>query len=108
MMRCRRRSTVANSGGKTLVTNAGSSGKFLGVLDLDLAKGKVKDVRYRLLPVYAGLLKADPAMQTLIDRLRKPHADKFSEKLAVAGDLLYRRGNFNGTMDQLICDALAP
>ena len=49
---------VANAGGKTLVTNAGSSGKFLGVLDLELAKGAVKDVRYQLLPVFAGLLKA--------------------------------------------------
>jgi sulfur-oxidizing protein SoxB len=95
---------VANAGGKTLVTSAGSAGKFLGVLDLDLAKGAVKDVRYHLLPVFSGLLKPDPAMQALIERVRKPHA--FGEKLAVAGDLLYRRGNFNGTMDQLICDAL--
>ncbi len=97
---------ISNAGGKTLVTNAGSSGKFLGVLDLELAKGAVKDVRYRLLPVYAGLLTPDPTMQGLIERLRKPYAAKFDEKLAVAGDLLYRRGNFNGTMDQLICDAL--
>jgi sulfur-oxidizing protein SoxB len=98
--------SVSNAGGKTLVTNAGSSGKFLGVLDLDLDKGKVKDVRYHLLPVYAGLLQADASMQALIERMRKPYAAKFDEKLAVAGDLLYRRGNFNGTMDQLICDAL--
>ena len=98
--------TVKNAGGKTLVTNGGSAGKFLGVLDLELAKGAVKDVRYHLLPVYAGLLKPDRAMQALIDRVSKPHAGQFSEKLAVAGDLLYRRGNFNGTMDQLICDAL--
>ena len=97
---------VANSGGKTLVTNAGSSGKFLAVLDLDLRRGAVKNLRYHLLPVYAGLIKADPAMQALINRLRKPHAERLSEKLAVAGELLYRRGNFNGTMDQLICDAL--
>jgi len=98
--------SVTNAGGKTLVTNAGSAGKFLGVLDLELAKGAVKNVRYHLLPVYAGLLKPDPAMQALIDRVRKPHVGAFGEKLAVAGDLLYRRGNFNGTMDQLICDAL--
>ncbi len=98
--------TVKNAGGKTLVTNGGSSGKFVGVLDLDLARGAVKRVRYRLLPVYSGLLKPDPAMQALIERLRKPHAAAFDEKLTVAGDLLYRRGNFNGTMDQLICDAL--
>ncbi len=97
---------VANAGGKTLVTNAGSSGKFLGVLDLDLAKGAVKNVSYHLLPVYAGLLQPDAAMQALIDKAAKPHAAQYGEKLAVAGDLLYRRGNFNGPMDQLICDAL--
>jgi sulfur-oxidizing protein SoxB len=97
---------VTNSGGKTLVINGGSSGKFLGVLDLDLAKGRVKDVRYHLLPVYAGLLKPDAGMQALIERVAKPHDAKFGEKLAVAGDLLYRRGNFNGSMDQVICDAL--
>jgi sulfur-oxidizing protein SoxB len=98
--------SVANAGGKTLVTNAGSSGKFLAVVDLELGKGAVKDVRYRLLPVYADLLKADPDMQALIDRAGKPHAAAYSEKLAVSDALLYRRGNFNGTMDQLICDAL--
>jgi len=98
--------TVANAGGRTLVTNGGSAGKFVGVLDLALAKGAVKDVRYHLLPVYAGLLKADPAMQAFIDSTTKPHAAAFGEKLAVAGDVLYRRGNFNGSMDQLICDAL--
>jgi sulfur-oxidizing protein SoxB len=97
---------VANAAGKTLVTNAGSAGKFIGVLDLELAKGAVKDVRYHLLPVYSGLLKPDAAMQGLIDKLNEPHKAAFGEKLAVVGDLLYRRGNFNGTMDQLICDAL--
>jgi S-sulfosulfanyl-L-cysteine sulfohydrolase len=98
--------TITNSGGKTLVTNAGSSGKFIGVLDLELAKGAVKGVRYHLLPVFAGLLKPDAAMQALIDAAMKPQAAQLNEKLAVAGDLLYRRGNFNGSMDQLICDAL--
>jgi sulfur-oxidizing protein SoxB len=97
---------VANAAGKTLVTNAGSAGKFIGVLDLELAKGAVKDVRYHLLPVYSGLLKPDAAMQGLIDKFNEPHKAAFGEKLAVVGDLLYRRGNFNGTMDQLICDAL--
>jgi sulfur-oxidizing protein SoxB len=97
---------VTNAGGTTLVTNAGSNGKFLGVLDLELAKGKVSDVRYRLLPVFSELLKPDPAMQALIDRLRAPHADAYGEKIAIADHLLYRRGNFNGTMDQIICDAL--
>ncbi len=99
-------SVVANSSGKTMVTNAGSSGKFLAVLDLDLGKGSVKDVRYHLLPIYASLLKPDHEMQALIDRLRAPYAAKFSEELATAGELLYRRGNFTGPMDQVICNAL--
>jgi len=97
---------VVNASGKTLVTNAGSAGKFVGVLDLELAKGSVKDVRYHLLPVYSELLKADPEMQAFIDKAHQPHAAAFGEMLATADDLLYRRGNFNGTMDQLICDAL--
>src|SRR6201991_2871050 len=97
---------VSNAGGTTLVTNAGSNGKFLGVLDLDLAKGKLRDVRYRLLPVFSELLKPDTAMQALIEKLRGPQAAVYSEKIATADRLLYRRGNFNGTMDQLICDAL--
>jgi sulfur-oxidizing protein SoxB len=97
---------VSNASGTTLVTNAGCNGKFLGVLDLDLGKGKVRDVRYRLLPVFSELLKPDPAMQVLIEKLRAPYIANAAEKLATADRLLYRRGNFNGTMDQLICDAL--
>jgi sulfur-oxidizing protein SoxB len=89
-----------------LVTNAGSNGKFLAVLDLDLAKGRVNGVRYRLLPVYAGTIAPDPDMERLIERLRAPHAAAFEATLATAHSLLYRRGNFNGTMDQLVCDAL--
>ncbi|WFU17328.1 thiosulfohydrolase SoxB [Bradyrhizobium sp. CB3481] len=98
--------SVTNAGGVTLVTNAGSNGKFLAVLDLDIGKGKVKDVRYRLLPVFSELLKSDPAMQALVDKLREPQAAAFGEKVGVADRLLYRRGNFSGSMDQLICDAL--
>jgi sulfur-oxidizing protein SoxB len=97
---------VKNAGGTTLVTNAGSNGKFLGLLDLDLAKGKVRDLRYRLLPVYSELLKPDAAMQILIDRLHAAHAQAWTDKIATADRLLYRRGNFSGPMDQLICDAL--
>jgi sulfur-oxidizing protein SoxB len=97
---------VANAGGTTLVTNAGSNGKFLGVLDLEIAKGKVSDARYRLLPVFSELLKPDPAMQALIQKMREPHAADYAEKIATADRLLYRRGNFFGTVDQLICDAL--
>jgi len=97
---------ITNSGGVTLVTNAGSNGKFLGVLDLELAKGKVADVRYRLLPVFSELLKPDAPMQALIDKMRAPLAADWSDKIATADRLLYRRGNFSGTTDQLICDAL--
>ncbi len=97
---------VGNGGGKTLVVNGGSSGKFVGVLDLEVGRGAIKDVRYHLLPVFADLLKPDAAMQALIARLRQPYAERFGETLATAGELLYRRGNFNGTMDALICDAL--
>src|SRR6185312_10325916 len=64
---------VKNASGTTLVTNAGSNGKFLGVLDLALDKGKVSDVKYHLLPVYSELLKPDPAMAELIGRVRAPH-----------------------------------
>jgi sulfur-oxidizing protein SoxB len=101
-----RPSVVANAGGRTLVTNAGSSGKFLAVLDLDLGKGKVNAIRYHLLPIFSGLLDADRDMQGLIDRLRAPHTAQFAEVLATAEQLLYRRGNFNDPLDQVICDAL--
>jgi sulfur-oxidizing protein SoxB len=97
---------VANAGGKTLVTNAGSNGKFLGVLDLDVADGRLRDVRYTLLPVFSDALAPDAEMDALIRRVRAPYADKLSEKLAVSDGLLYRRGNFNGSWDQLILDAL--
>ncbi|MBI3503586.1 MAG: thiosulfohydrolase SoxB [Proteobacteria bacterium] len=97
---------VENGGGKTLVTNAGSNGKFLGVLDLDVRGGQVRDFRYRLMPVFANLLPPDPAMAALIDRMRAPYLAKLGEKLAVSDGLLYRRGNFNGTFDQMILDAL--
>ncbi|MCO6412405.1 MAG: thiosulfohydrolase SoxB [Thiogranum sp.] len=97
---------VDNAGGQTLVTNAGSNTKFLGVLDLDVRNGKVAGYRYHLLPVFASLLPADPAMAAYIDKVRAPYKDKLAEKLAVTDELLYRRGNFNGTFDQLICDAM--
>src|ERR1700742_3143698 len=97
---------VGNAGGTTLVTNAGSCGKFLGVLDLELARGKVSDVRYRLFPVFSELLKPDAEMQALIDKSREPHETPDAEKITTADRLLYRRGNFSGTMDQMICDAL--
>ncbi len=97
---------VQNKGGVTLVTNAGSNGKFLGVLDFDVKNGKVADFRYKLLPIFSNLLAADTEMATLIEKIRAPYKDKLEEKLAVSEGLLYRRGNFNGSWDQLILDAL--
>jgi sulfur-oxidizing protein SoxB len=97
---------VKNRGGVTLVTNAGSNGKFLAVLDFDAADGRVRGWRYRLLPVFSNLLAPDPAMEDLVARTRAPYAGKLSEKLAVTESLLYRRGNFNGSVDQLILDAM--
>ena len=97
---------VANPGGKTLVTNAGSNGKFLGVMDFDVQGGKLADFRYRLLPVFANQLAPDPAMAALITRLRQPFETKLADKLTITDGLLYRRGNFNGSWDQLVCDAL--
>ena len=99
-------SVIKNAGGQTLVTNAGSNGKFLGVLDFDVKNGKVADYRYKLLPVFANMLPADKEMDALITKIRSPYEAKLSEQLGVTEGLLYRRGNFNGTGDQLIVDAL--
>ncbi|MET4388545.1 sulfur-oxidizing protein SoxB [Bradyrhizobium sp. F1.4.3] len=97
---------VKNANGTTLVTNAGSNGKFLAVLDLALDKGKINDVKYHLLPVYSELLKPDPAMAELIGQLRAPYATDWTEKIATPDRLLYRRDNFSGPVDELICTAL--
>jgi S-sulfosulfanyl-L-cysteine sulfohydrolase len=92
--------------GSTLVTNAGSHGKFVGVLDLQVDASGVRDYRYRLLPVFANLLPADGEMAAYIDRVRQPFAAKLGEALAKTEGLLYRRGNFNGSVDELILRAL--
>ncbi len=97
---------IKNAKGTTLVTNAGSNGKFLGVMDFDVKGGKVQGWKYRLVPVFSNLLAADAKMDALITKIRAPFESKLNEKLAVTEDLLYRRGNFNGTYDQMICDAL--
>ncbi len=97
---------VSNRAGKTVVTNAGCNGKFIGVLDLEVGSGKVVDFRYRLVPVFADLLPEDSAMAALIAKIRAPFAARLDERLAVTEALLYRRGNFNGTYDQLLLDAL--
>ncbi|WP_223246688.1 thiosulfohydrolase SoxB [Sulfuriferula thiophila] len=97
---------VKNAKGTTLVTNAGSNGKFLGVMDFDVQGKKVVGWKYRLLPIFSNLIAPDAKMEAFINNVRAPFAAKLNEKLAVTEDLLYRRGNFNGTFDQLILDAL--
>jgi S-sulfosulfanyl-L-cysteine sulfohydrolase len=97
---------VKNAGGTTLVTNAGSNGKFLGLMDFEVKDGKLANWRYRLLPVFANMLQPDAEMDALITKMRAPYEARLAEKLAVTDGLLYRRGNFNGSWDQLICDAL--
>ena len=97
---------VKNAGGITLVTNAGSNSKFLGVLDFDVKGGKPVDFRYKLLPIFSNMITADPTMSKLITKVRAPYETKLNEKLATTEGLLYRRGNFNGSFDQLILDGL--
>ena len=97
---------VKNAGGTTLVINSGSNTKFLSVLDFDVRQGKVQGYKFRMLPVFSQLLQADKEMSTFIENVRAPFKTQLDEKLAVADELLYRRGNFNGTFDQLIMDAM--
>ena len=97
---------VKNAGGTTWVTNAGSHGKFLAVLDLDIQPGRLRDLHYRLLPVFSNLLAPDKDMQALIDTIRRPYLEQLQRPLAITDELLYRRDTFRGTFDQLILDAL--
>ena len=118
------------NGGTCLVTNAGTNGKFVGTMDLDIADGKVKGMKYHLVPVFADLLEPDSEMDQFLANLRNTQYDDsvvecrapefkvnpgrlgksfdsiLTEKLAIADRTLFRRGNFMGTWDQLICDAL--
>ncbi|MEZ5615198.1 MAG: thiosulfohydrolase SoxB [Rhodocyclaceae bacterium] len=101
---------VRNAGGSTLVMNSGSNGKFLSVLDFDVSVGKrggkIRGFRYKLLPIFSNLLPADREMAAYLEKMRAPHKGKLEETLAVSEGLLYRRGNFNGSWDQLILDAM--
>jgi S-sulfosulfanyl-L-cysteine sulfohydrolase len=92
--------------GRTLLVASGSHGKFVSRLDLDVRGGEVKDFRYRLIPVFADAIAPDPAVAARIAAVRAPHLAHLREVVGRAGTLLYRRGNFNGTLDDVICDAL--
>jgi sulfur-oxidizing protein SoxB len=97
---------IKNASGMTLVTNAGSSGKFLGVMDLDIQSGKLRGYQYKLLPVFSNLIAEDPEMLAHIEKVRAPYLPWLQEELGHTETTLYRRGNFNGSFDQLICNAL--
>src|SRR5262244_243245 len=92
--------------GRTLLVASGSHGKFLSRLDLDVRGGEVKDYRYRLIPIFADAIAPHPAVAAKIAAIRAPHLAALGEVIGHAGTLLYRRGNFNGTLDDVICDAL--
>ena len=91
---------------KTLVINSGAHGKFLSRLDLDVQSGNVRAYRYKLIPVLSRFIPEDSEMAALIRKIRAPHESKLAEKLAISESLLYRRGNFNGSFDEIILDAL--
>lgn len=97
---------IKNVGGVTLVTNAGSNGKFLGVLDLTLGPSGVRGYDYKLLPVFSNFLPAAADVATHIQKVRAPYIKQLTEVLAYTDSLLYRRGNFNGTFDEVVCNAL--
>ncbi|MBK8814092.1 MAG: thiosulfohydrolase SoxB [Methylococcaceae bacterium] len=97
---------VENSTGKTCVTNAGSHGKFLSVLDLDINRHGLRELRYRLLPVFSNLLEPDADMVRLIENVRQPYIKQLKKPLGTADRLLYRRDTLKGTFDELLLDAL--
>ena len=98
--------SVKNNSGVTYVTNAGSNGKFVSVLDMEIKNHKVNDFKFTLLPVFSNIQKENKKMKEYIEGVRKPYLSKLTRKIATTDTLLYRRGNFNGSFDQIICNAL--
>ncbi|AEV35875.1 Sulfur oxidation B protein [Pseudovibrio sp. FO-BEG1] len=92
--------------GKTMIIASGSNGKFVSRLDLDVDKNGIKDFTYKLIPVFSDVIDPDPEMAALIEKERAPFKEELEEVIGTTDSLLYRRGNFNGTWDDLICQAL--
>jgi sulfur-oxidizing protein SoxB len=92
--------------GNTVLVAAGSHGKFVSRLDVEVRDNKVAGVRFKLMPVFSDAIKPDPAMTALVEKVRAPFAKDLAHTLAKTDSLLYRRGNFNGTLDDLICNAM--
>ena len=92
--------------GKTHIIASGSNGKFVSRVDLDVRDGQLMGLRHKLIPVFSDVIAPDPAVAQLIDAERAPYQAQLEEVIGQTDTLLYRRGNFNGTWDDLICDAL--
>ncbi|QUS56723.1 thiosulfohydrolase SoxB [Pseudovibrio brasiliensis] len=92
--------------GETMIIASGSNGKFVSRLDLDVDKNGIKDFTYKLIPVFSDVIEPDPEMAALIEKERAPFKEELEEVIGTTDSLLYRRGNFNGTWDDLICQAL--
>jgi S-sulfosulfanyl-L-cysteine sulfohydrolase len=92
--------------GDTVLVASGSHGKFVSRLDIEVKDSKVAGVRFKLMPVFADAITPDPAMTALVEKVRAPFASDLARTIGRTDSLLYRRGNFNGTFDDLICDAM--
>lgn len=92
--------------GETIVVASGSNGKFVSRVDLDIQNGRMMGFRHKLIPIFSDVITPDPEMTALIDEQRAPFKAELEEVIGQTDSLLYRRGNFNGTWDDLICDAL--
>jgi 5''-nucleotidase/2'',3''-cyclic phosphodiesterase and related esterases len=92
--------------GETIIIASGSNGKFVSRVDLDVRDGRMMGFRHKLIPIFSDVIEPDKAVSTLIDEQRAPYEDAMSEVIGETDSVLYRRGNFNGTWDDLICDAL--
>jgi S-sulfosulfanyl-L-cysteine sulfohydrolase len=92
--------------GQTVLVASGSHGKFVSRLDIAVKDGKVADIRFKLMPVFADAIAPDAEMAALVTKLRAPYAAELAKEIGRTESLLYRRGNFNGSFDDLICDAM--
>ena len=91
---------------QTFIIASGSNSKFVSRVDLDVRDGKMMGIRHKLIPIFADVITPDATITQLIDEQRAPYTAELEEVIGTTDTLLYRRGNFNGSWDDLICDAL--
>jgi len=92
--------------GQTIIVPSGSNGKFVSRIDLDVRDGQMMGYKHKLIPIFSDVIAPDPEVAAVIDAERAPYEETLREVIGVSDTTLYRRGNFNGTWDDLICDAL--